>query len=172
MPTFSIQQSRCRVRPLVCTAVVALAAVALCAGLPQASLANGQPRRAPGLFLSGPLTDVSLETSYTYDLEVVTRKSYRNAAVVFVVPPAQCSFTKVVKLVAGQPWKESYTVAFETTSGMSPGGIAVTVWSSPYPNKGGRPVLSKAYAVTPTPNQAPPVPGSSGVSCAKSFVGS
>lgn len=170
MPTFSIQPPRRRAYASICTELIALAAVVvLCAGLPQASLAaKGQTRHASGMFLSGPLTDVSLETPYTYTLEVVTKKSYKDAVVVFVVPPAECSFTKAAKLAAGKPWKASYTVAFEATAGMSPSGIEATVWSSP----GGRPVFGKAYGVTPAPNQAPPVPGSSGVSCPKSFVGS
>jgi hypothetical protein len=128
--------------------------MALCAALPQQALGTKEHKHAPGIFLSGPLTNISLNTPYTYNVEVVSRKSYKQAAVTLTVPFA-CSFTNKVNLVAYRPWKKSYTVGFVTTSEMSTEGLGVSVFS-PASSKGSHLLMSKAYPVTPTSNLAPP----------------
>jgi hypothetical protein len=101
--------------------------------------------------LTGPLTEISLGTKYTYTVRVLSAKSYKYAAVNFFVPPSDCFIHKSTRLQADQPQEWRYTIAFRTTAEMSTEGIGVAVFGK---RQGYYHVLfGKAYPVTLLPNQ-------------------
>jgi hypothetical protein len=88
------------------------------------------PEQTPGIYLCGDST-VSLNTNYTYQLEIVSSASYENAAVWIAIPESDSSQRQVVNLVANQPWYGSFTTKFMTTQELSSSGISVAVVSPP-----------------------------------------
>ena len=158
MPPFSLP-TRQRSYVLAAAMVIVLVA-ALGTGQPPLSRANTPQRYKPGITLTGPLTNVSLDTKYTYTVQVVAPKSYRHAAILFFVPESACLFRQKVNLVAYRPWRGSFTLEYRSTNEMETRGIGVSVFT-PASKTGSRLLFSKAYPVTPAPNQVyHPVPGS------------
>jgi hypothetical protein len=155
-----MSRSRCCIQASISTTLIVAAVVALCVVLPQKALGARGHKHVAGIVITGPQTNISLNTPYTYHVEVVSAKSYKQAAVTLTVPSA-CSFTNKVNLVAYQPWKKSYTVGFVTTGGMSVEGLGVSVFS-PSSSKGSHLLVSKAFPVTPASNPGP-APGSNTV---------
>jgi hypothetical protein len=134
--------------------LVALVAMALGGGLPSVAFgAKGHHRHKPGITLSGPLTNLTLETNYTYSVEVVSARSYKHAVLNFR-GPSQCLITRTVNLEAYKPWKGSFTVAFESSMEH---GIEVVAFTPSSP-KGSHAFLSKAYTATFAPTQPTPSP--------------
>jgi hypothetical protein len=130
--------------------------MALCA--PQPSHATAPRRYKPGITLTGQMTNVLLDTKYTYKVQVVTAKSYRHAVVILQVAPSVCLFRNVVNLVAYRPWKGHYTLEYRTTNNMAQGLVASVF--TPSSKRGSHLIFGKAYKVTPVPNQEwHPVPG-------------
>jgi hypothetical protein len=159
-----------RQRAYVLAAVVAVVLVAaLGTGQPPLSRANTPHRYKPGITLTGPLTNVSLDTKYTYAAQVVSAKSYRHAAILFFVPPSACLFRQKVNLVAYRPWRGSFTLEFRSTNEMDRDGVGVSVFA-PAKN-GSRLLFGKGYPVTPAPNQVPH-PSPSGSPCPQPLFGS
>lgn len=114
------------------------------------------------------MTNIVLDTKYTYKVQVVTAKSYHHAAVIFHVAPSDCLIRRVVNLVAYQPWKGHYTIEYRTTNEMNE-GLAVAVFT-PVSKLGSHGIIGKAYKITPAPNQVwHPVPGAP---CPQPLLGS
>jgi hypothetical protein len=91
------------------------------------------PEQAPGIYLCGDST-VSLDTEYTYELEVVSSQSYNNAVIWFETPVYDSAQRREVDLTANQPWNGSFETEFGTTTTLatpliSTEGISVTVVS-------------------------------------------
>ena len=110
-----------------------------------------------GLSLTGPLSNVTLCTKYSYRVQVVSPQSYKGAVISFFVPPSGTRTTKTVNLVAHKPWHGSFTAEFATTNNMSTKGIEIAVLVLP-PHRGLRVLFNKAYAVTPAAIQPPNPP--------------
>jgi len=139
--------------------------------LPQSSLGASAARRTPGIVLTGQLTNVLYATQYTYDVEVVTAKSYKHAAVALTVPESDCRIERTINTTAHKPWRSSFTVAFESMQEANH-GVEVAVYTPPS-KKGSHLLLGKEYAVTFAQGQVPQ-PQSSTPACpdSQSFVGS
>jgi hypothetical protein len=159
-------------RAYVLAVVVAIVFVAaLCTGQPPLSRASTLPHRyKPGITLTGPLTNVSLDTKYTYAVQVVAAKSYRHATILFFVPESACLFRQVVNLMAYRPWRGNFTLEYRSTNEMETRGIGVSV-ATPPSKYGARILFGKAYRVTPAPNQVPH-PSPSGAPCPQPLFGS
>jgi hypothetical protein len=106
----------------------------------------------PGIYISGPLTNVLLETKYTYKVTVVSKKSYSDATVEFDVPASGCYPTfDHMKLRAHRPWTGSFTTEYIRSSRLSQ-GIAVAVVVVP-PHHGFTTAMLKHFPVTLAPGQ-------------------
>lgn len=96
------------------------------------------PEQALGVYLCGDST-VSLDTEYTYELEVVSGQSYKNAVIWFETPEYYSAQRREVDLTANKPWNGSFEAEFGTTTTLttpliSTEGISVAV-VSPATNK-------------------------------------
>lgn len=131
--------------------VALLALLALIVLLPSTASARptGVEASVSGFSLSGPLTDVTLCTKYSYRVQIVSPQSYKAASVSFVVSPYRTM--KRVSLVAHQPWHGVFTAEFTTTNSLSE-GIDVAVIVLP-PHRGYKRLFSNTYAVTAAASQ-------------------
>lgn len=133
-------------------AIAALAVIGLCAVLPTSSF--GTPRRHhPGVVLTGPMTNLNVGTEYTYHVEVLSSKSYRQAYVVFHW--ADCDINDRANLVANRPWHGTFTVVFSSTQAMTE-PLLVGVISAPTPKSFAKDLYGTRHAVTPAAVQVPP----------------
>jgi hypothetical protein len=122
----------------------------LLAGSLAPSLARSTSRPlATGLSLSGPLTEVTLCTKYSYRVQVVSSQSYQQAYVSFFVPPYRTM--RRVRLVAHRPWRGVFTAEFTALNYLSK-GIDVGVMALP-PHRGLKLLVNEIYAVSPAASQ-------------------
>jgi hypothetical protein len=145
--------------------------VALCLAIGTQTAWGASQRHKPRgrISLSGQLTNVLLDTDYTYNVEVVSAKSYRHALVRLDVLPSECFISTWVNVVAGHVWRKSYTVAFLSTYMMSTDGLDIGLFAPP--SEYGHLLLGKAYPVTPAPGQVPN-PAYSTPACSNPLFGS
>lgn len=139
------------------TALIVMAVVVVM--LPGSASAHraGAEATVSGLSLTGPLSNITLCTKYSYRVQVVSAQTYKGAVISFVVPPSGTRITKTVNLAAHKPWHGSFTTEFATTNNMSTKGIEVAVSVLP-PHRGYKTLFNKAYAVTPAAIQPPNPP--------------
>jgi hypothetical protein len=108
-----------------------------------------------GLFVTGPRT-VALNTDYTYQLTVVTDKSYKDAALFIGVPESQYSRLQHFNITAGQPFTESFTTSYDSTYQLTTAGIN-TYLASSSPATGSYLIYTQQFPMT----QATPSTGNS-----------
>lgn len=121
-------------------------------------------REEPGIYLAnndplGPLTDVKLDTPYTYSVGVVPALSYVNGAVAISVPSSSCRAVATnIRFVAGQRLTVRFRVDFILDRDADRGIIVDEL--SPPSATGSELLAQKTFPVTFTPNQTPlPHPG-------------
>lgn len=163
MPSFQFQRRRSAAR-LPAVMLASVVALLLSAGSVQAAEPLASHHYKPGLSITGPMTEVSLYTKYTYTVQVVSPKSYRRAVVNFFVPPSDCLIRRRIRLTAYQPWQGQYVIEFVTTNEMEQ-GIGVSVFGLTARHAAGHLLFGKAYAVTPLPGQMSHYPPPSGTPC-------
>jgi hypothetical protein len=135
----------------------------LLAGLLLAIVPAGATAAAPGVSLTGPLTNLTLCTPYTYKVSVVSSKSHRQAVIVLAAFGANnANQRKTINLVAGRKWTGTFTEYFSRPADMRK-GVQVVVMVLP-PRRGYTTLFRRTYAITPAPGQgeAPRSPGSCG----------
>lgn len=142
-------------------------AVALTAAALLLTLASTGPASAtadaPGASLTGPLTNLTLCTPYTYKVSVTSSKPHREALVILAAFGAtNANQRKLVNLPAGRKWTGTFTEFFSRPADMSK-GLQVIVMVLP-PHRGYTTLYRRTYVVTPAPGQseAPRAPGSCG----------
>jgi hypothetical protein len=103
----------------------------------------------PGIWLSGPLTNLLFDTPYTYHVTVISAKSYKHAYVSIHAP--FCFDQQTINLTAYQAWRGSFTVAFPSTGeGLKSIGVELV---SPITSKGAAVLYHKTYPVALGPDQ-------------------
>jgi hypothetical protein len=127
------------------------------------SLGRNSTSKSPGIYLTGRVKNIRLNTPYTYQVEIVSGRSYKNAVIVFNVPESSYRKIDKVNLPAHQAVVRDFTTTFQITKGMKPDGIAVTVFLSPTAkNQPSTLLFGKGFAVSPTnPVTTGPLPKSS-----------
>jgi hypothetical protein len=105
----------------------------------------------PGIWLSGPLTNLLFDTPYTYHVTVISAKSYKHGYVSVGVP--FCVVQKEINLTADQAWRGNFTVTFLSTN-ESIRGIGVEL-VSPITSKGAAVLYHKTYPVALVPGRVP-----------------
>jgi hypothetical protein len=132
-------------------------------GLLLAIVPSAATAAAPGVSLTGSLTNLTLCTPYAYKVSVASSKPHREAVIAFVAyganDPKQ---QKTVNLVAGRKWTGTFTEYFSRPADMGK-GLQVAVMVQP-PHRGYTALFRHSYAITPAPGQgeASRPPGSCG----------
>jgi hypothetical protein len=128
-------------------------------GVTPALAAAGHASHKLSVSLTGPLTNVSFNTSYTYTVQVVPHTSYGNADLVFVVPNSgnKPSSYKRIHLIARRPSKGTFTTRFFSPLSGNTDTIDVSILV-PSAHSGLRALFHKTYVVTPAPNQPKTLP--------------
>jgi hypothetical protein len=157
-------------RPHRRAGLVALIVAVLCVLLPTVAFAAKGHKHPTSITITGPLTNLLFYTSYTYTVEVVSATSYKHADVEFNAPSSFCLINKPSNLVAHQPWKGSFTVAFEPPDPTNH-GFYVAVLAPPTAKSDTRTVSNKIEEPTFAPNQAA-APEGYRPSCPQPLLGS
>ncbi len=106
--------------------------------------------------MTGQTKKIKLRHSYTYDVEIVSSKTYKKAVLLFFTPDAAVKRTgDVVSLTANKPLHRSFTVDFVNTTEMSTEGISISVIAAPSKGHPSQVLFGKSYSVTPAPGQVP-----------------
>lgn len=133
-----------------CLGLVVAAVVLMAASWPGSADAS----MPTGIYVSGPLTEVSFDTSYSYTVTVVTNKTYDKATVEFFVPASGCYPTfHHTKLIAHHPWTGHFTTEFRSDKELS-NGLMLAVVVVP-PHRGYSILLRKHFPVTAASGQTP-----------------
>jgi hypothetical protein len=151
---------------LVVALYAVLPAVAQTAG-PLAPAAHGKATtstaKAPGIYLNGPRT-VSLNTPYTYQVEVVSAKSYKRAVIEYYVPTEGQGtlIRRITNLTAHKPWVGKYPTEFNYPFKPNPDlvgsdGVGVIVVAKTKRRPHGQTIYSKDFplALAPGPQPSP-----------------